>query len=155
MKKGIRLLAALLFCVLILVVWFTRRDFNEPSMRIFTEMAFSPAYGPQSNNPVLSNGQTLRTPPRGTIARGYMPISYTNTEADLERAANELANPLDSTYDVLIGGRQVFEQRVGHRKLLIYARRHGRYPYGSDFHARGRSSRPTADLRRSVSHGNR
>ena len=57
------------------------------------DMTYSVAYDSFAPNPATRNGMTLQTPVRGTIPRGFLPLHYTNTAAEAERAGRELANP--------------------------------------------------------------
>jgi mono/diheme cytochrome c family protein len=47
----------------------TRRNFE-----FLPEMVDSVPYDPQDENPNFADGMTLRTPPDGTIARGFLPL---------------------------------------------------------------------------------
>jgi mono/diheme cytochrome c family protein len=73
------------------------------------DMARSVAYDTFAPNPVTRNGMTQQPPVQGTIPRGFMPLHYTKSEADAERAGRELVNPYASTPDVIERGRTSYE----------------------------------------------
>ena len=65
----------------------------RPGYDYMPDMAHSIAYRSFAPNPATRNGMTLQTPVRGTIPRGFLPLGYSNTLSDAERAGRELANP--------------------------------------------------------------
>ena len=69
-------------------------DLSQPNIEILPDMKYSPAYAAYSSNPNFPNGQTLRAPVPGTIARGELPLHYEASPADALRAGEELDNPL-------------------------------------------------------------
>jgi mono/diheme cytochrome c family protein len=73
------------------------------------DMAHSIAYDTFAPNPVTRNGITQQKPVPGTIPRGFMPLHYTKSVADAERAGRELVNPYASTREVLDRGRNLYE----------------------------------------------
>lgn len=46
---------------------------NSTGYSIINDMMYSQAYEAQTENPVFKNRQTNQLPPKGTIARGFMP----------------------------------------------------------------------------------
>jgi mono/diheme cytochrome c family protein len=86
-------LALLLFASLA-INWAVDSDRTQRNFELFPDMVHSVAFDAFSPNPNFSDGMTLRTPPRGTIARGQMPLRFEGTPADAIRAGVELANPL-------------------------------------------------------------
>src|SRR5262249_54461887 len=57
------------------------------------DMAVSVPYDTFARNPVTRNGMTQQLPVRGTIPRGFLPLHYSNTPEDAERAGRELTFP--------------------------------------------------------------
>lgn len=106
--------AAFLALAALLGITATRRDLSRPNVRIFPEMADSPAYQSLSPNPVLPGGRTLQPPPPGTIPRGFEPFRYADTPEDRKRAGRELLNPQQPTRLALEEGRHVFENYCAH-----------------------------------------
>jgi len=70
-------------------------DPAKPNIDYLPDMAHSPAYASFSPNPILPGGKTMQLPVPGTLPRGFEPLHYQDTEADVRRAAVELKNPLD------------------------------------------------------------
>ena len=64
---------------------------------IYGVMAYSVAHETFAASPVFADGKTLQAPPAGAIARGRLPLRFSGTAAEAERAGRELHNPLDST----------------------------------------------------------
>lgn len=94
-KLNIGLFLALL-CTVALCLIVKERDVSRPNYDFLPEaqMAYSTAYDSFSPNPNFPDGLTLRSPPTGTIARGYLPLfRYQPTSEDAERAGRELKNP--------------------------------------------------------------
>src|SRR5579859_8089506 len=76
--------------------WFVpERDVSRPNYEFLPEaqMAQSPAYDTFAPNPNFADGATLRTPPVGTVARGYHRLPYQPTLQDALRAGLELQSP--------------------------------------------------------------
>lgn len=73
--------------------YFMRADVTRRNREVMPEMAYSPAYAPQSLNPVFANGITEQSAPPGTIARGTKPLHYGPTTQEAIRAGDELVNP--------------------------------------------------------------
>ncbi|MBI5366201.1 MAG: c-type cytochrome [Planctomycetes bacterium] len=113
MKRPTLVMAAFVLAIAAVVVA-ARRDFAEPNLRIFPEMADSPAYRSLTANPVFPDGQTLQAPPPGTIPRGFAPFRYAATDADRVRAGVELVNPVAPTLAALEEGKRVFENYCLH-----------------------------------------
>jgi mono/diheme cytochrome c family protein len=73
------------------------------------DMARSVPYDTFAANPVTRNGITQQIPVAGTIPRGFLPLHYTNTRADAERAGRELVNPNAPNPATLGQGRRLYE----------------------------------------------
>jgi len=74
-----------------------------------SDMVYSLAYDSFAPNPVTRDGLTLQRPVRGTIARGFLPLHYTASAADAERAGRELQNPIPPTARSAAQGKALFE----------------------------------------------
>jgi mono/diheme cytochrome c family protein len=72
-------------------------------------MVYSLAYDSFARNPVTRDGLTLQRPVRGSIPRGYLPLHYTATVEDAERAGRELQNPVPPTARSAAEGQALFE----------------------------------------------
>ena len=77
--------------------------------REYPDMTYSVAYDSFAPNPATRNGMTLQTPVRGTIPRGFLPLHYTNTAADAERAGRELSNPYAHVPSAVEQGHRQYE----------------------------------------------
>lgn len=86
------------------------RDNNNPGYAYFPDMTDSRAYESYSENPNFPNHVTLREPPEGTIARGYIPLPYTKDLEDRVLAGKELKNPFTYTDENLERGKTMFER---------------------------------------------
>jgi mono/diheme cytochrome c family protein len=73
------------------------------------DMTYSIAYDSFAPNPVTRDGLTLQRPARGTIPRGFLPLHYTATAADAERAGRELRNPMPDTAATAAEGALLFQ----------------------------------------------
>jgi len=73
------------------------------------DMTYSVAYDSFAPNPATRNGMTLQTPVRGTIPRGFLPLHYTPTAAEAERAGRELVNPFAHVPAAVEHGHRQYE----------------------------------------------
>jgi len=114
-RVNLALAALLLFvCVCILL---GHSDLSRPNFEFLPDMKYSPAYGAYAPNPNFANGQTLRTPVVGTIARGETPLHFRATPEDAKRAGEELSLPkLKSEQEV---ARAVERGRDVYRTICI------------------------------------
>jgi mono/diheme cytochrome c family protein len=94
-RNRLNLLLVLLLAGVLAITWSVGRDVTQPNYESLVEgqMAHSPAYDSFAPNPNFPDGLTLRLPPTGTIARGYLPLPYQATPEDAIRAGLELRNP--------------------------------------------------------------
>jgi mono/diheme cytochrome c family protein len=84
------------------------RDRNNPGWDYFPDMFYSTGYETYSKNPNFEDGMTMRIPVPGTVPRDYSPFEYTNTPESRIKAGKELLNPIESSPEVLIRGKQVY-----------------------------------------------
>jgi cytochrome c551/c552 len=74
-------------------------------------MVSTPAPADFSENANFANGQTLQTPPDGTLAQGEQPYPYGGGMDEAIRAGKVLKNPLDAQdAAVLLRGKALFER---------------------------------------------
>jgi len=85
------------------------RKVEKGKYSFFYEMYDSIPYDAFDENPVTSDGKTLREPVPGTIARGQMPYHYEKTPQDAERAGRELENPLPASQPNLVRGKKLYQ----------------------------------------------
>lgn len=79
------------------------QESDRRNYQYFDDMTQTVAYKTQSANPFLENGQNQQPPIPGTIPRGYMPLHYGDSEAELARAGEELTNPFSTDTHVARG----------------------------------------------------
>ena len=84
------------------MAWATR---TYPTVRPMVNMEVQPKLDAQAADPFFANGRGMQRPPRGTVARGYLPILATTPE----EAGKELLDPLPVTARVLARGRHMFD----------------------------------------------
>ncbi|MCA9078261.1 MAG: cytochrome c [Planctomycetaceae bacterium] len=84
---------AVLLVAVVLLAAAVRVDHSQPNVEFLPEMKRSPAAGAYSASTVFPNGRTLQPPVAGTIARGELPLYYSATKEDAERAGEEILNP--------------------------------------------------------------
>jgi mono/diheme cytochrome c family protein len=82
---------------------------EKRGLEYMPDMVYSLAYDSFAPNPVTRDGLTLQRPVRGTIARGFLPLHYTASVADAERAGRELRNPVAPTDRSAAEGKALFE----------------------------------------------
>ncbi len=110
MKQFVAWCAVVLVPVVVLGgLWGLRRDPGRPNWALPTQMASSAAFLSQTANPVLPDGQTMQTPPEGTLAREAQAFHYADTDADRQRAGRELTNPFPTTPEVLDRGKYIYQ----------------------------------------------
>jgi hypothetical protein len=85
------------------------RDKNNPGHIFYPDMAHSQAFETYSENPVFSEGYTMREPAAGTIPRNAIPYPYEKTDEDRLLAAKSLSNPLEMNQEILERGKKMYE----------------------------------------------
>jgi mono/diheme cytochrome c family protein len=82
-----RALAAVALCALAC----DRR--RQPGLEYMPDMAHSVPYDSFAPNPNTRDGKTLQRPVAGTVPRGFLPLHYSPSPEDAERAGRELRDP--------------------------------------------------------------
>lgn len=93
MGRVILNIALLLAFVATIALGLVRRDAGKTNYELFPDMAHGPRYSAFAPNPNFATGQTLQSPPAGSIARGVMPLHYSASPQDALRAGQELSDP--------------------------------------------------------------
>lgn len=103
--------AVLLAAVILMLPlhWLLPADPTRRNYEVLPDMARTAASHSFSANAVFADGKTLREPVPGTIVRGQMPLHYTASKADAERAGRELVSPITVDKKVLARGAFVYE----------------------------------------------
>jgi mono/diheme cytochrome c family protein len=97
MKYLVEVLLAAALAIVVLTIWFLRRDYAARNREILPGMVVSVPYDAQSPNPNFADGKTLRTPVPGTEARGFPAVHFVPTPEDARRAGETIASPLSDT----------------------------------------------------------
>ncbi len=93
MRLGVNLLLALVLVAIVSVYLGLSADPTRPNREFLPNMVRSVAADAFAPSTVFAGGQTLQSPPPGTIARGLPPLHYTDSPEDAARAGVELINP--------------------------------------------------------------
>ena len=93
----LNLFLSIMLVLVIVAITMIRVDHSQPNYEFLPDMKHSPAWDAYSKNPNFTNGQTLQAPVPGTIARGELPLHFTNSKEDALRAGIEFKNPYDLT----------------------------------------------------------
>lgn len=78
---------------------------ERPGFAVFPDMYESVPYDAYDPNTITRGGQTLLTPPEGTIPVGFQPFPYAATKEEAERAGREVSNPLQPTPENIARGK--------------------------------------------------
>jgi mono/diheme cytochrome c family protein len=110
-------LIAVVGCVSMALTSCDKKDKNSPGVEFMPDMYRSPSLETNMAYTTLAKGDTLeanRMPVAGTIARGYMPYNYPNTNAGYEAAGLNVHNPLEKTEANLKEGKELYEKFCVH-----------------------------------------
>ena len=81
---------------------------DKPNYQFMPNMYEPVGYETFGDYEIFPNSQEAMLPVAGTIPRGWKPFEYANTTEDLNRAKEELKNPLLETEENLKAGAQLF-----------------------------------------------
>ncbi len=84
-------------------------DKKTPNYRYMPNMYTSVSYETYGEYEILPNGQEAMLPPDGTIARGWNPYEFENTNEGKALATTNLKNPLEVSVKNLEKGKVLFE----------------------------------------------
>lgn len=73
------------------------KDDAKPNYQFFPNMYESVAYETYTNSEAFANGIEAQNPVEGTIARGWKPYDYLDTNKGYEEAKINLKSPLENT----------------------------------------------------------
>lgn len=86
-----------------------RADSSSRGVEFMPEMIDSVPFDSYVANPFFADGKTLREPVPGVVIHGQLPLHYTASKEDAERAGVELVNPFAPTdAKALVRGAIVF-----------------------------------------------
>ncbi|GEQ85260.1 cytochrome c [Patiriisocius marinistellae] len=81
---------------------------NKPNYQYMPNMYEPVGYETYGEYGVFENGMEAMLPVEGTVARGWQPYDYKNTTDELNRAKDDLKNPLPITEENLAAGSQLY-----------------------------------------------
>jgi len=84
-------------------------DGDRPAVKFLPGMLEPVPYEAYDASPLTADGKTLMLPPEGSVPFDLRPFPFSGEESEAIRAGVELANPLQTTPEVLERGREVFE----------------------------------------------
>ncbi|MGE9516296.1 MAG: c-type cytochrome [Solitalea-like symbiont of Tyrophagus putrescentiae] len=113
-KKVLYLLGTLFLLLVCTIIFTTYHNKRRPNWEYAPQMYRSVPYEHDSPNPVFADGKTAREPVKHTVAKGFEPFPYPNTQEGLEAAGKNLKNPLPTTKFTIEEGKQLFLQRCQH-----------------------------------------
>ena len=85
------------------------RNPEEPGIELFPDMVHSQAVEAYSESPITKDGKSMREPPEGSIARGFMPFEYGPGDKEAKRAGRELVNPYEPNEKNLVRGKYMYD----------------------------------------------
>src|SRR5690606_23586288 len=100
-------------CILMLAVLTSCEDSNSPGVEFMPDMYRSPALEPFVDY-VYTDSMTSRTPPVGSIPRGFMTYPFENTNEGFEMAGEKLKNPFKPTEKLLKEGQVLYTSFCAH-----------------------------------------
>ena len=92
---------------LVLLMISCEREADQREYEIMNDMSKSYALKAQEADPVNPNVSSMKHPPKGTVARGFQPYPYQQSEGEL--AGEELINPVPPTKEVLKTGKKYYD----------------------------------------------
>ncbi len=90
----IRFYINIFFGFLICSIFQSCHDTSKPNYQYFPDMYEAVGHSTYGESKIFSNGIEAQLPPEGTIARGWQPYEYPNTNEGYEKAKLELISPI-------------------------------------------------------------
>lgn len=103
MKNSISLL--LIFSFLLVSCF----DPSKPNFQYFPDMYQSLAYETYAESDAFSNGIEAQIPPDGSIARGWDPYDFEDSNEGYEQAKNQLLSPIEVNEFNTSKGKELYE----------------------------------------------
>ena len=109
----------LIFSISILVT--SCFDPSKPNFQYFPDMYESLAYETYAESEAFSNGVEAQLPPEGSIARGWEPYDYEDSNEGYELAKSQLVSPLEVNDYNRSQGKELYEiiRYFGERKKIF------------------------------------
>lgn len=87
---------------------------DSPGIEYMPDMYRSTSYESNSMTGIYADSMTNRPPVPGTVAIGFMPYPYPETNEGYELAGQNLKSPLAPTPEVIAGGKILYGKFCGH-----------------------------------------
>ena len=84
-------------------------DSSKPNFQYFPDMYESLAYETYAETEAFSNGIEAQLPPEGSIARGWDPYDFEDSNAGYELAKSQLMSPLENNDLNLSMGKELYQ----------------------------------------------
>ena len=99
----------LILVVIVLMVMQSCFDPSKPNYQYFPNMYEPVGYETYADSDAFANGIEAQLPVAGSVARGWEPYDYPDTNEGYEKAKAELKNPLPTTEENLEKGKVLYD----------------------------------------------
>jgi len=125
---------SIIFAIVLGVLVSCDRTRSSTGWDYMPDMYYSNAFESYTANPNFDDKLTMRTPVEGTVPREMVPFAWEKTDEDRIAAGEAMVNPLESTYDNIHQGEELYDIFClsCHGSLgdgLGYLHTSDRYPY--------------------------
>ena len=98
----------LLICVIVVLGMQSCADPSVPNYQYFPNMYEPVGYETYADTDAFANGIEAQIPVQGTVARGWQPYDYPDTNEGYEAAKAELVSTLMATEEHLANGKELY-----------------------------------------------
>ena len=97
-----------LLIIILSIGLYSCADPSRPNYQYFPNMYEPVGYGTYAYSDAFANGIEAQVPVEGTIARGWEPYDYLNTNEGYEEAKANLISPLEITKENSANGKELY-----------------------------------------------